>query len=517
MQNAPLTGQEIEALYQSLSKSRTGVVTHSAAIAKAGTIPPLANLNHAILIADEFSRHAPPEIAIKVAGALKQATTNPQTVIDIARYILAFAAEHNMTAFYDAYTDKYYQRYLALRLEQFAATVNDAHALKASAGTIVFVANTAFMLIAREALYLRRNGFKVFLVLVGGIPDNLARLFRICFDDILEYVGNPEFLRRAIMALEPDIFHVQCWMWSYHVARMICESKRNAKCVCEFYDITSIYAARNELAAVWSPKIVDLDIACEKWLFQHADAIVHRFPEPVIAELYGAEPLQLEMQMYPCPEYVSYNNEKLSSEDGILRMVYAGGLVPKTDAHPESLFPERNHAEAFRKLLEQGFGIDIFMSPFRSLQESGLDALHELTREFPLFRMLPGEAPDKLAGIISAYDFGLILTDMDISKNRNTVHQLKSAAGTKLFIYAEAGIPVIVNAEYEYMTSIVERHGIGFGLPSQDIATAGPRIRAFDRAEAQENIRRFNSENGMDTHIHRLISLYRKAAPNRHG
>ncbi|OHC75282.1 MAG: hypothetical protein A3G18_02605 [Rhodospirillales bacterium RIFCSPLOWO2_12_FULL_58_28] len=511
MQNAKLSEQHIEAIYQLWSRvCDGGIVTPSVAVSETGMIPPL-NLNNVLLFVDEFSRHVSPEIAVEVAKTLEQIKERPQAVLAFARHLLSFAAEYNMKGFYDAYAEKYSQRYLGLRLEQFAATVNDAHTFKASAGTIVFVANTAFMLIAREALYLRRNGFKVFLVLVGGIPDNLARLFRLCFDDILEYVGNPEFLRRAIMALEPDIFHVQCWMLSYHIARLISESKRNAKCICEFYDITSIYAARDELVTVWPPIIIDMDLACEKWLFQHADAVVHRFPEPVIAELYGAGPLQLEMQMYPCPEYVSYNNDKLSGEDGILRMVYAGGLVPKTDAHPESLFPERNHAEAFRKLLEQGFGIDLFMSPFRSLQDSGIDALHELTREFPLFRILPGEAPDKLAGIISAYDFGLILTDMDISKNRNTVHQLKSATGTKLFIYAEAGIPVIVNAEYEYMTSIVEHHGIGFGLLSQDIATAGPRIRAFDRIGAQENIRRFNSENGMDTHIHRLISLYRKA------
>lgn len=513
MQNPKLSEQQIEELYQSWSRiSNGGIITQHAALANIGMVPPLTP-NNVLLLVDEFSRHVPPEIAANVVKELRRITAHPQAMIAFARRLLAFAAEHRMTAFYNAYTEKYYQRYMAPRFEQFAATVNGAHALHDSAGTIVFVAGTAFLLIAREALYLRRNGFRVFLVLTGGIPDELAGLFRLCFDDILKYVGNPEFLRRAILTLEPDIFHIQCWMWSYHVARMINENKRNAKCVCEFYDITSIYAARDELVKVWSPEIVDLDLACEKWLFQHADAVIHRFPESLIAELgmsYGAEPPQLEMQQYPCPEYVSYSDEKLSDKDGVLRMVYAGGLVPKNGAHPESLFPERNHAEAFRKLLEQGFGIDLFMSPFRSLQESGLDALHDLTREFLLFRMLPGESPDRLAKMVSAYDFGLILTDMDIAGNRNTVHQLKSAAGTKLFAYAEAGIPVIVNAEYEYMTSTVERHGIGFGLWSQDIATAGPRIRAFDRAKAHENIRCFNNENGMDKHISRLISLYRR-------
>ena len=415
-------------------------------------------------------------------------------------------------SFAKSYFKRVFDKGLGPVFDQFAERVNDPQAQADAAGTVVVVSRNCYNLIQREAMYLRRNGYRVFLVNLTQISEELKPAFGQSFDMMLDGVQTYVPLGLLIKRLKPDIFHVQCWMWEYLMAYFVDKHRSHGKLVCEFYDIGTIYAPREHMVKVWWDQWVDLDRAMERYIFRHADGIVHRFPPAVIddhAAAFGASTRHVEIQQFACPEYVRYGDEgALSETERPIRLVYMGGLIPRSDKHPPEMFPEWGHPEAWRVLLSAGFNIDIYNSMFRQLNDPALAVFRDLEQEFDGFRLLPGVPQDRLTETISGYDFGLLLAEMDKESSWCTDVQFDTCVGTKLYNYLEAGLPVLVNAEYAYMTEIVEANGVGFGIHSRDLAGAPDKIRAFDRVAARSKIRVFNEQTGMNVQISRLTTLY---------
>lgn len=73
---------------------------------------------------------------------------------------------------------------------------------------------------------------------------------------------------------------------------------------------------------------------------------------------------------------------------------------------------------------------------------------------------------------ISRYDFGLIIIDTVLYKN------VKSSSTMKLFDYLSAGLPIIINTEYENMAKIVNDNG--FGIVFKDVNRLNIDIKNCD-------------------------------------
>ena len=508
-----LSGEEttsaarLEELYQRMTEMTTPALPKS--LAAFENNKPQIQLRHPLQVqafVDEALSRLPADEARQMREKIASAGAAMATELEeLFKRVQPYFDESFVASTYDRFAASAFDK----AFDAFAAVVNAA-AKNNRLGAVVFVARSSFNLIQREALYLKRNGYNVCLISLGPISEALRPAFDQSFDLIIDGIGTYPALGRLLRRLEPSVFHVQCWMHEYFMARFVNENKKSGRLVCEFYDITSIYAARPDLKKLFWDQLVDLDLAMERYIFQRAAGVVHRFPEPVIDELskfHGGSARHIEMQQFVCPEYASYqataNNDKI-------RLVYIGGLIPRNDNHPHEMFPEWGHAEAWKSLLDQGFAIDIYSSLFRSLGEQGLEHLHELAAKHPEFRLLPGIPQDKLAQTIGQYDFGLILADMDTESSWCTDRLFAYGVGTKLFSYLEAGLPVIVNSEYKYMKDILENDGMGFGLASSEIVDASNKIRTFDAGAARASIRRFNEKHGMDKEITRLITLYRE-------
>ncbi len=378
---------------------------------------------------------------------------------------------------------------------------------------VVFLAHAPYFLILREAIHLKRFGYRVFLVSLGEISAPLRPLFEDHFDAVADLQGNYRLLRALLAKLEPDVFHVQCWMWFTILGRMAIEAKGSAAVICEFYDVTSVYADRDVLATNWPPGVIDFEFAMEDYVLHHGDGVITRFPDFVIGEWrdrFGAMPPHLRMQAYPCPEFIAYGDEKLSAGDGVTRLVYAGSVIPLDARNPPALFPETGMPRAFRSLLEQGLAIDVLHDPNSPLDEADprIGAYMDLARAFPLFRFKKGVPPDRLAEASSVYDYGLLLFDYDASVVRIRESQRRGVVATKIFTYLEAGLPVLVNAEYEEMARIVSENGLGLAIHSRDLDRVADKLSLFDYEKSVQNIHAFNERHGMDKEIGRLVDFY---------
>lgn len=404
--------------------------------------------------------------------------------------------------------------------ERFGAELERLARARAGRRRVVFVARRPYFQILREALHLKRRGYQVVLVSLTALPDDLKAMFEKTFDEAFEPTfrlpEHPGALLGMLRRLEADIVHVQCWMLDYALARLVLEHRGRARVVCEFYDITSVVAERDVLAAHWPPELVDLDLHSEGYICREADAVVGRYPEAIAAELrarHGGPARFLEMHPYPSPELAAPAPERARRRGGKPRLVYTGIVVPEDGACPPELYPEFHQRRTFERLLRQGLALDVLLDPARPLPldepPPGYAGFLELAKRFPGYSIRNGYAPDRLAQALGDYDFGIVnLTQFDTRELRVRPSLLRYAVGTKLFAYLEAELPVLVNAEYEYMASIVERHGLGLIVHSRELDDVAARIAAFDRDRAIEAIRRFNREHAMAREIERLDALY---------
>ncbi|MCB2102250.1 MAG: hypothetical protein KDE22_15340 [Rhodobacterales bacterium] len=381
--------------------------------------------------------------------------------------------------------------------------------------TVLFVANKPYFAILRQALHLKDQGWRPFLACVEPIPADLAAPFADAFGAVVDCHGNMGLVGRLLGRLRPAVIHVQCWMWSYHLARLVMEQARGVPVVCEFYDVTSCYAPRDALVTNWPADRVDLDLAMEGHILRHADAVITRFVDPVpdvLRQRHGAPDARiLRFWPYPCPAFSHLDPvDRPSATDGVLRLVYAGGVFPLAADHPPGLFPGFGQLGAIRRLLAQGLKVDVLHDPHRPVEprDPSLKDYYDLMDAGSGFRIMNGVGPDRVAERLAAYDFGLILFDLYPDRMMVAPELLRDGIGTKLFTYLEAGLPILVNAEYEAMARLIEDNGLGLAVTTADIGAVAPRLRAADPTALAANVRAYCREHGMDRHIGELTGVY---------
>ena len=143
------------------------------------------------------------------------------------------------------------------------------------------------------------------------------------------------------------------------------------------------------------------------------------------------------------------------------------------------------------------------------------DRFLTLGRNYPRMRVLDGVPPDQLSETLAPYDFGILVMVFDDSVLRIGHGQRTGVVANKIFSYLEAGLPVIVSAEYEEMARIVREHGLGLAVASDELPALGSILEEFDYATAAANVRRYNETHGMAQEIGRLIALYDAAVDGR--
>lgn len=380
--------------------------------------------------------------------------------------------------------------------------------------TVVFVAVEPYFVILREAMHLRRNGYRAFLLCVSPLQASMRELFGAHFDGVIEGLNSGPLVRDIVQRLQPDLFHVQIWMFKAVLGALVLRNRGGTPTVCEFYDVTSLYGARDVLASLWGAARTDHDLALERLLVTQADGIVHRFPPHVVdrwRRFHGSLAPDVRMMPYPCPEF-SAPPRTGARRSGPYRLCYAGSLVPQNASHPVELYSHASQPETFRCLVEQGLEVEVLCNPMAPIAEGdpNFASLFQLRDAGTGFRLRAGVPPDKLSEALADVDFGLILCLVDFDRLLVGRGTIEGGVGTKLFAYLEAGLPVIVNAEYEEMARMVTEHGIGLAVHSRDIPHLAERLKDFDYAEGVAAVRRFVEANGMPRQIARLVGLYER-------
>jgi len=384
---------------------------------------------------------------------------------------------------------------------------------------IVFLAMMPYFVILREAMHLREMGYRVVLLSLSPLPEKLRGVFERTFHALADTRRCMRLMRTVLQKLEADIIHVQCWMWSYVFGRLALEEKKDAAVVCEFYDVTSIFAERDGLLLNWRAGLVDMDLAFEKQIVRQSDGVISRFDDQAVKEWFSWHEADtgkhLRLLPYATPAFTAYSDDKLSKKDGITRLVYLGSLIATDGSHPAELFPGAAMPSTFRNLLEQGFAVDVFHIPHetKGANREAFAEYYALAEDFEHFRLLPGVSPDKLSQAICRYDYGIMLYPHDIKTLKLRPLQEEAVISTKMFSYLEAGLPPLIIAEHKRMSDFIVDNNLGPRVPAKEIGRLNEILGEFDYGTAVENIKLFNQSHTMAGECKKLIALYDKVLP----
>ena len=374
--------------------------------------------------------------------------------------------------------------------------INLVNAESKKSKTIVFVAGRCYPMMAREAHLLKKKGYKTFLINMESFNQNDMELLAGSFDEIIQNCLFFPFLKKILNSITPTFYHVQSWMWNYSLGKFIIENKGISKVINEFYDVTGMYADSEKLKLNFWDQIVDLDLDCEKFIFENSDGIIHRYKQDIFlkySKKYCSTKNIFEFQQYPLTFHQKINKSKR-------RLVYCGTMIgPNDKKHPRKLFPTAGMSEAFESLIFQDFEINVYLPLNGSMKISDFNKwIFELKEKHPSHFRIHNTLPiSKLVEEMSHYDFALNLSVIDKKNSYLSDYTFEGGMGTKQYTYLEAGLPIITNKEYSYMSDLVENNKIGLSLNSNQISNTKKLVENLNIYELKNNVKKFYDENNI--------------------
>lgn len=379
--------------------------------------------------------------------------------------------------------------------------------------SIVFVSLVPYFQQVKIGIALQRLGYRPFFVSLQPVIDDVKRMIVSHFGKAYNAGGSYHLLRELLGRLKPDVAYAQCWMWHYRIGRLVLDHCPAGKTVCDFYDITSIYAAPEIMQRAFPREDIDLDLYLERYILDYADVVISRFPDFVNrhwARSHEVEREILHFNAYPVADHTRL--KPVGPPMKPCRLVYAGGLVPSN--LPAELFPESAMWNAFEVIARQGFDVEVLHDPHRVLvhDRTVYEPYQALAARQPNFRMRNGVSPDRLPEMLQQYDFGILTADFSKAPTEISWFQRSGVFATKLLSYLEAGLPIIVNAEYTAMAKFVAEHNVGIAVATHELPALADILNAVDYQAMQVAIRKFVARNNMAVKIHDLLDILEDAA-----
>jgi hypothetical protein len=244
-------------------------------------------------------------------------------------------------------------------------------------------------------------------------------------------------------------------------------------------------------------------------IFTESDGVIIKdSPEiiDILSKKYNKTPrLWMQFMSYPSKKFIPKEInfcEKISEKDDRFRIVYAGCVNNNPVCHP---YPHhKSLLEIAKSLNSQGISFTIINAMDNC--GDGFDEYIRLSKQLPLFDYRFAVPQDQLAAELSKFDIGWFA--FDLSNARESVFFLKTTFGSKIFNYMEAGLPILVSKELEYMCKWIEEKGIGKGIHFSELNRIEEIIENMEIHKMRKNIKRLLHELCFEREIGSLLEFY---------
>lgn len=365
---------------------------------------------------------------------------------------------------------------------------------------------------------LKKQGYGVILVLNNDILNNAFSIGRF------KGAGYFDYLYVTKYSYPLELLHIlkSCQVSFVHAVSSMAENVSlayviaNSPCpvVVEYCDVKQLVFEGNDTLAQnqlgLTPSELDLEKKAQEIVYTQSNGVIIKDSPEIIDHLgaqYGKRPNWMHFFPYTCQEFVVElaPENKFSHQTGKTHIVYAGCLHNNPKWHPTPIF--RSTLDAIRMLTDQG----IYFSIYNAMDSSGkgFEEYLDLSEKNEFFNYHFALPYDQLTSVLSRYDLGWFCFDFSHALESPFFH--KTTFGSKVFTYIEAGLPILVSPEQEYMCSVVEALGVGRALKFQDIENLTEILEGMDFDALSSRIAKVRKEMTWDTEIPRIIDFYRSS------
>jgi hypothetical protein len=332
---------------------------------------------------------------------------------------------------------------------------------------------------------------------------------------LAEYSLAREFLLLE-RSLAPHVDHLEVSMEPPHAADLVLAA-RTAPVAVEYRDFPqTVFRNREDALRTLGrrPEEYDQEQDAHRRIYLGADGIIMKdAPETLdfLEGLYRYRPPRV-LQFLP---YVNEDLapagpvEKLSARTGEPHVVYAGGVVDDPGWHNYPIC--HSLLTAGRILADQGIHLTVYNAADAG---GGFQEYRELDRQCRYFHYHPQVPYRDLKDLLPRHDFGWFCFDFREARENPLFHRI--TFGSKVFTYLEAGLPVLISPEQEFMARMVtETLGSGITVPFQDLHRLGRVLREQDWPRIRARMAEARSQWTYARHGHELRAFYDALAGSR--
>lgn len=365
---------------------------------------------------------------------------------------------------------------------------------------VVFVAYYPYVSTVKKSLALREAGYRTTLLCLCAREDAAPQRF---FDQVHE-VADYRALLALLRGAGPSAVSVH--VPHQILAAIALEAAPACPVVLDVYDAQ--YFMHRDPAHP--------EVRLEGELLRRADAVVHKMPPAAVAVLrrvHGFTARDALVHSLPCRAFFA----EPSAEPGPpWKLAYAGGVMPRKLAlaagHENQIFDPFIQGTA-----EAGLAFTMFVNQnARNMFFAEHAAYLAMADRLPDFDFRPGLPFFELPRALAGHHFGILYDNVALSSYREEIFTYNMS--TKIFSYLEAGLPLLVYDRFDYIVSLVEKHGLGLVYSLDDIPGIARLIAAADYPALRAGVARFREDFELAANRPVLQTLYGPASsdPGRH-
>ncbi len=374
---------------------------------------------------------------------------------------------------------------------------------------VLFVADFSYNNFAKQSLALRRRGLRTAILLQNPRSMDFKEG---CFDGVYSTYANHVALFNVLAAVDVPVIHLQGWLTYHYLALLAKAANPRARLVVEFNDIASVIGDWPTIARIFGHARARLDEISEGLAHQVADALIYNCGQTVADEVrarHGHTGEALVLHSWPEREFALPEADVLAAtpKDGPPSLVFIGSLAPSS--LPAEAFGDVQLLPLVKDTIAQGVGFDIFLAPYANKHDSAYADYGFLEGENPLFRLRNGVGPRHLARELAPYSFGVMFYRLKPGLLIGRRH-FQGMLPTKFFTFIEAGLPIAVSEELEYVARLVADHGLGVVLSQRDLDDLPAALGKADQLQMRRNILAWREGCWMDGKAAELEALYQR-------
>ena len=310
---------------------------------------------------------------------------------------------------------------------------------------------------------------------------------------------NRRRLAYAVRQLNCDLIHAYGAWGRHDYTKVVIE---NARCpvVFDAYDFVGIRAGVQALRPI--------ERESERYCFENADAIVTKFPDEVLnyyRELGYCLPGRILHHQDYCEDSKSLPIEIELEPPNEWHLVQGGGAAPRS--WPADEHGYQQYHELAQLLNEQEINFHLYPSYTQVGMMKDLKCYQMLDERLQFFHLHSPKPLDEYRSAIQTYSLGSWIHPPFAS---HLTKYYWYGIGNKLAVYAEAGLPLVVNNELLFGSRIVRDNKIGITFDYDQIHTLRQQLDSQDWKQLRFNLAQFREKYSISQQSTRLINFYKQ-------